>query len=98
LTRERENMQDMAAKTPTPTTAQMAAVLRKVDRAAAAHEKTRQRLEEAVAEARDLGCSLTVVAEHARYSREWVRKATARVTDDRGSTPEGDDEVRHVPE
>jgi len=88
----------MAAKTPTPTTAQMAAVLRKVDRAAAAHEKTRQRLEDAVAEARDVGCSLTVVAEHAGYSREWVRKATARVNDERGSVTGENDELSHTSE
>jgi hypothetical protein len=76
----------------------MTAALRKVDRAAAAHEKTRRRLEEAVAEARDAGCSLTVVSEHARYSREWVRKATARIAEGRGAAPEGDDEVSHAPE
>lgn len=91
-------MQDMAAKTPTPTTAQMAAVLRKVDRAAAAHEKTRHRLEEAVAEARDIGYSLTVVAEHARYSREWVRKATARINSEQGPALQVGDEVDHATE
>lgn len=91
-------MQDMAANSPTPTTAQMAAVLRKVDRAAAAHEKTRQRLEEAVAEARAFGCSLTVVSEHARYSREWVRKATARINGEQGTAPQVGDEIDHAPE
>jgi hypothetical protein len=85
----------MAAKTPTLDNAQRTAALRKVDRAAAAHEKTRRRLEEAVAEARDLGCSLTEVAEHTRYSREWVRKATARVHDGR-EAPGGDDDVDHA--
>ncbi len=88
----------MAAKTPTPTTAQKAAALRKVDRAAAAHEKTRQLLEEAVAEARDLGHSLTVVSEHARYSREWVRKATARINGEQGAAPQVGDEMDHAPE
>jgi hypothetical protein len=91
-------MQDMAAKTPTPITPEMTAALRKVDRAAAAHAKTRKRLEEAVAEARHAGCSLTVVSEHARYSREWVRKATARIADEGGVSLEGDDEVGHAPE
>lgn len=90
-------MQDMAAKTPTPT-AQMAAALRKVDRAAAAHEKTRHRLEEAVAEARELGCSLTIVSEHARYSREWVRKATARFHDQQGAATRVGDELDHATE
>ncbi|MFJ9740850.1 hypothetical protein [Streptomyces sp. NPDC101166] len=88
----------MAAKTSTPTAAQMAAALRKVDRAAAAHEKTRQLLEEAVAEARDVGHSLTVVSEHARYSREWVRKATARVKDEQDTALRAGDEMDHAPE
>lgn len=51
-----------------------------------------------MAEARSLGLSLTEVSEHARYSREWVRKATARVNDEQDSPPGTDDESDHASE
>lgn len=69
----------MAAKTPTLKGAQEARWLRQLDRASVAHEKTRQRLDELVADAREAGVSLTAISEHTPYSREWVRTIAARV-------------------
>lgn len=70
----------MAATTPRRDETRRPATLRKLDRAAAAHAKTRQALEEAICEAREDGFPLTTVAEHSGFSREWVRKITARNT------------------
>ena len=69
----------MAAKTPTLEGAALARWLRQLDRATAAHEKTRQRLDNLVADARAAGVSLTAISEHTPYSREWVRNIAARV-------------------
>ena len=69
----------MAAKTPTLEGAEQARWLRQLDRASAAHEKTRQRLDELVADAREAGVSLTAISEHTPYSREWVRTIAARI-------------------
>ncbi|MER8004793.1 hypothetical protein [Streptomyces sp. NPDC094149] len=69
----------MAANTPTLEDAEKARWLRKLDRATAAHEKTRQRLDELVADARQAGVPLTAISEHTPYSREWVRNIAARV-------------------
>ncbi|MEU7032700.1 hypothetical protein ABZ958_03315 [Streptomyces sp. NPDC046237] len=68
----------MAATTPRRIDTRHPSTLRKLDRAAAAHAKTRQALEEAICEAREDGFPLTTVAEHSGFSREWVRKITAR--------------------
>jgi len=69
----------MAAKTPTTKGAAEARWLRQLDRATAAHEKTRQRLDQLVADAREAGVSLTAISEHTPYSREWVRTIAARI-------------------
>lgn len=69
----------MAAKTPTLKGAEEARWLRQLDRAAVAHEKTRQRLDSLVADARQAGVSLTAISEHTPYSREWVRTIAARI-------------------
>lgn len=69
----------MAAKTSTLKGTQEAQWLRQLDRATAAHEKTRQRLDQLVADARAAGVSLTAISEHTPYSREWVRTIAARV-------------------
>jgi hypothetical protein len=69
----------MAAKTSTLKGTQEAQWLRRLDRATAAHEKTRQRLDDLVADAREAGVSLTAISEHTPYSREWVRTIAARV-------------------
>lgn len=68
----------MAATPPRRIEMRRPATLRKLDRAAAAHAKTRKALEEAICEAREDGFSLTTVAEHSGFSREWVRKITTR--------------------
>jgi hypothetical protein len=69
----------MAAKTPILKGTQEAKWLRQLDRASAAHEKTRQRLDALVADAREAGVSLTAISEHTPYSREWVRTIAARI-------------------
>lgn len=69
----------MAATTQTLKGTQEARWLRQLDRATAAHEKTRQRLDELVADAREAGVSLTAISEHTPYSREWVRTIAARI-------------------
>ncbi len=69
----------MAANTTDPSDAEKARWLRKLDRATAAHEKTRQRLDELVADARRAGIPLTAISQHTPYSREWVRRIAARV-------------------
>jgi hypothetical protein len=79
-------MHGMAANTPTLDSAEQASWLRKLDKATAAHEKTRQRLEATIADARNAGIPLTAISEHTPYSREWVRKITARVNAERDST------------
>ncbi|MHA6761843.1 hypothetical protein [Streptacidiphilus sp. PAMC 29251] len=61
--------------------------LRKLDRATAAHEKTRASLETLIADARDAGVSLTAIAEHTPYSREWVRKIAMRIEAGRSTPP-----------
>jgi hypothetical protein len=73
-------MQNMTAQsTPDPDPRSEAQWLRKLDRATAAHEKTRATLEVLITDARDAGVSLTAIAEHTPYSREWVRKIAMRV-------------------
>lgn len=77
----------MAANTPTPESVEKARWLRKLDRATAAHEKTRQRLDKLVADARQAGVSLTAISEHTPYSREWVRQIAARANASRTDAP-----------
>lgn len=60
-----------------------AAHIRKLDRATAAHEKTRSALDNAIADARAAGLPLTTIAEHTPYSREWARKIANRVDAER---------------
>lgn len=69
----------MAAKTPILKGAEEARWLRQLDRATAAHEKTRQRLDQLVADAREAGVSLTAISEHTPYSREWARTIASRI-------------------
>jgi hypothetical protein len=59
--------------------------IRKLDRATAAHEKTRRTLDEAIADARADGLPLTTISEHTPYSREWARKIANRVDVERGN-------------
>lgn len=58
--------------------------LRKLERATAAHEKTRRQLDELVADAREAGVPVTAIAEHTPYSREWARRIADRVAAERG--------------
>lgn len=60
-----------------------AAHIRKLDRATAAHEKTRRTLDEAIATARAAGLPLTTISEHTPYSREWARKIANRIDAER---------------
>lgn len=69
----------MAANTPDLTDAEKARWLRQLDRATAAHMKTRQRLDEIVAGARQAGVPLTAISEHSPYSREWARRIADRI-------------------
>ncbi|MCX4703880.1 hypothetical protein [Streptomyces sp. NBC_01373] len=69
--------------TPNISPADAAAHTRKLDRATAAHEKTRRTLDEAIADARADGLPLTTIAEHTPYSREWARKIANRVDAER---------------
>ncbi|MFC9821406.1 hypothetical protein ACFWG6_31000 [Streptomyces erythrochromogenes] len=64
--------------------------LRKLDRATAAHEATRRKLEELIADARSAGVPLTSIEEHTPYSREWARRIADRVDADRADTPAGE--------
>ncbi|CUW31747.1 hypothetical protein TUE45_06496 [Streptomyces reticuli] len=53
--------------------------LRKLDRATAAYEASRKRLDELVADARSAGVPLTAIAEHSPYSREWARRIADQI-------------------
>lgn len=59
--------------------------LRKLDRATAAYEATRKKLDELIADARTAGVPLTSIEEHAPYSREWIRKIAKRVDAERAA-------------
>lgn len=59
--------------------------LRKLDRATAAHEATRRKLDELVADARAAGVPLTSIEEHSPYSREWARRIADKVDAERAS-------------
>lgn len=61
--------------------------LRRLDRAASAHEASRKRLDDLVTDARLAGVPLTAIAEHTPYSREWARKISDRVAAERFAAP-----------
>lgn len=61
--------------------------LRKLDRATAAHEATRRKLDELIADARAAGVPLTSIEEHSPYSREWARRIADRVDAERAAEP-----------
>ncbi|WP_158706336.1 MULTISPECIES: DUF3783 domain-containing protein [Streptomyces] len=66
--------------------------LRKLDRATAAHEKSRRQLDELIADARAAGVPLIAIAEHTPYSREWARKIADEVDAERAANaPEDGD-------
>lgn len=62
--------------------------LRKLDRATAAHEASRRRLDELVADARTAGVPLTAIAEHTPYSREWARRIADQIDAERDQADE----------
>lgn len=64
--------------------------LRKLDRATAAHEASRQHLDELVADARNAGVPLVAIAEHTPYSREWARRIADKVDQDRQAQESND--------
>lgn len=69
--------------TPTIDPADASTHIRRLDRATAAHEKTRRALDVAIADARTDGLPLTTISEHTPYSREWARKIANRVDAER---------------
>jgi hypothetical protein len=73
--------------TPKPPPKEMAAWLRRLDRAALAHERTRAELDGLVADARNAGVPLMTIAEHVPYSREWARKIADKVDAERAADP-----------
>ncbi|MGW1399307.1 hypothetical protein ACWCRF_11665 [Streptomyces sp. NPDC002405] len=77
----------MTSQPPKSSEADRKALLKKLDRATEAHEKTRKALDALVADARTAGLSLTEISEHTPYSREWVRRIAAQV---RAERDEGD--------
>ncbi|MEV4043123.1 MULTISPECIES: hypothetical protein [Streptomyces] len=78
----------MTTKTPKPSETDLRSWTKKLDRATAAHEKTRDALDNLVADARTAGVSLTVISDHTPYSREWARRIAARVLAERDQTTE----------
>lgn len=62
--------------------------LRKLDRATAAHERTRTTLEELIADARTAGVPLMTIAKHTPYSREWARQIADAIDAARKSAAE----------
>jgi hypothetical protein len=68
---------------------QRRALLARLDKATAAHERTRTAVDDAVADCRAAGIALTDIAEHSPYSREWVRRIAASVLEARSK--EGSD-------
>jgi hypothetical protein len=61
--------------------------LRKLDRATAAHERTRVVLDELIADARAAGVPLMTIAKHTPYSREWARQIADKIEAKRKATP-----------
>lgn len=73
----------MTGMTKQLTEAQERAWIRRLKRAKAAHERTRQLLEETIADAREAGVAVNSIAHNTDFSREWVRKIVKRVTEAR---------------
>lgn len=67
--------------------------LRKLDRATAAHEATRRKLEELIADARAAGVPLMSIEEHTPYSREWARRIADRIDAERAEAPAAEPEA-----
>lgn len=67
--------------------------LRKLDRATAAHEATRRKLEELIADARAAGVPLMSIEEHTPYSREWARRIADRIDAERSASPASEPEA-----
>lgn len=88
LAASRENIQGM---TPKSDDQNRAAWLRRLDRATAAHERSRHALDELIADARKAGVPLVRIAEHTPYSREWARKIADRIDEERATAAEGGD-------
>jgi histidinol phosphatase-like PHP family hydrolase len=59
--------------------------LRRLDRASAAHEKTRRQLDELIADARTAGVPLMAIADHTPYSREWARRIADQIDKQRSA-------------
>lgn len=76
----RETIHDMTRRLPADEQAQW---LRKLDRASAAHERTRAALDKLVADARTAGVPLMTIAKHTPYSREWARHIADRIDAER---------------
>lgn len=86
MTQRCETMQLMTTKTPQPGEPDQRTWLKRLDRATLAHEKTREALDNLVADARAAGVSLTAISEHTPYSREWARKIAARIAAERSES------------
>lgn len=71
--------------TPRPDPDTQAAWLTKLDRATAAHEKSRNILDGLIADARAAGIPLMTIAKHTPYSREWARRIADKVDAERAS-------------
>ena len=84
---ERETIPDMTGTPARLDEKERQPWLRRLDRASAAHEKTRRQLDELVADARTAGVPLTSIAEHTPYSREWARRIADQIDEQRGAEP-----------
>lgn len=71
--------------TPKPPQKEMATWLRRLDKASAAHERSRDELEDLIADARAAGVPLVTITEHVPYSREWARKIADRIDEKRAA-------------
>lgn len=88
---ERETIPDMTGTPARLDEKERQPWLRRLDRASAAHEKTRRQLDELVADARTAGVPLTSIAEHTPYSREWARRIADQIDEQRGAEPATDE-------
>jgi len=88
----------MTPETPRLSDTERTRWLRRLDKATAAHEKTRQQLDDLVADARSAGVSLTAISEHTPYSREWARQIASRVVATRAEGGATEGEARHADE
>lgn len=86
-----ENMRDMTGSSHKLDDRERQPWLRKLDRATAAHEKTRRQLEEVIADARRAGVPLTAITQHTPYSREWARKIADRIDAERAAASSDSD-------